>query len=186
MKRHPLEREWKTSATNILSAIQHGFRAQVDVKGKLAEHFLNQHLRSLKKTGVIGDFDWRDKDGIPDFGVLFRSRTLQIECKNVRSGDRTIFKNPPGFKVELQKTRNSKDGTPTRGYKTSEFDVLAACLFNQTRKWKYLFIATKHLECRQGSPDFLEIMQRVPFKPEGKWRIRLQEALIDAVSTKRT
>lgn len=37
MKKHPLEELWNTSAWDILSAVQRGFRAQVDVKGKLAE-----------------------------------------------------------------------------------------------------------------------------------------------------
>ncbi len=36
--RHPLEEEFNASASDILSAIQQGFRAQVDVKGKLLSY----------------------------------------------------------------------------------------------------------------------------------------------------
>jgi hypothetical protein len=38
--RHPLEVKFNASAWDILCAIERGFRAQVDVKGKLAEWFL--------------------------------------------------------------------------------------------------------------------------------------------------
>ena len=61
----------------------------------------------------------------------------------------------------MQKTRNSMDGTPTRGYKVDEFDILGVALFNQTGEWDYYFIATKRLERRPTMPEFLTIMQRV-------------------------
>ena len=40
-QRHPLELELNADARDILSAVQSGFRALVDVKGKLAEYFLD-------------------------------------------------------------------------------------------------------------------------------------------------
>jgi hypothetical protein len=41
MRTHPLENDLNADAADILSAIQKGFRAIIDVKGKLAEYFLD-------------------------------------------------------------------------------------------------------------------------------------------------
>ena len=81
-------------------------------------------------------------------------------------GEDERYRDPEAYKVELQKTRNSKDGTPTRGYRIDEFDILAACLFNQTHEWEYLYVATHRLALRPNMADFLVIMQRVPLRPE--------------------
>jgi len=205
---HPLEEKFNASAWDILSAIERGFRAQVDVKGKLAEYFLFQQLERLKQSGVLETVDWQDKDGQPDFLLGVRGRVLRVECKNVRSvvepaqprrrRSRAIFVDldaPPGspldlgaapqrpyveeYRVELQKTRNSKDGTPTRGYRATEFELLAACLFNRTGRWEYLFIANGHLARRQDNPEFLVIMQPVPMRAEGPWRSDIVDAIHD-------
>jgi hypothetical protein len=181
MKKHPLEELWNTTAWDILSAIQRGFRAQVDVKGKLAEWFLFQRLEKMEQEGALENVDWTDKDGQPDFVVTRAGREIKIECKNVRSPGKA--KRPQEYaRVELQKTRNSKEGEPTRGYKPEEFDVLAACLFNSTRKWEYLFVATRRLT-RRPKPlaQFLTIMQPVPLQPEGFWSYDLFDALKDAI-----
>lgn len=182
MTRHPLEDILNANAADILSAIQKGHRAVVDVKGKLAEFFLENKLEALRHQGVVEDYQWFDRDGVPDFVIRFRGRDLWMECKNIRSKE--LFRKPPAYKVELQKTRNSKDGTNTRGYKIAEFQVLATCLFNHTKQWEYLFICTKHLKRREAAPEFLEIMQPVPLKPVSLWRTDLVEALKEVVSTK--
>jgi hypothetical protein len=69
---HPLELKFNASAWDILSAIEQGFRAQVDVKGKLAEWFLYKQLMELKSRSVIEDVIWYDKDGRPNFDVVAR------------------------------------------------------------------------------------------------------------------
>lgn len=130
--RHPVEDLLNASASDILSAIQRGFRALVDVKGKLAEYFLFQKLEQLQEGGGIESVEWLDKDGQPDFFIGVGGQTLRVECKNVRSGNDERYRNPEAYKVELQKTRNNKDGTPTRGYRIDEFDVLAAGPFHRT------------------------------------------------------
>lgn len=180
MKRHPLETAWCTSAWDILSAIQHGFRAQVDVKGKLAEFHCNKVMEKLKRAGVLKAFTWQDKDGQPDFVATYRGGTLRIECKNVRSGKDGRYRDASAYKVELQKTRNPKTGEPTRGYKPDDFDVLAACPFNQTGKWTFLYIATRRLERRPDKPEYLRIMQPVPLKATGHWKDSLADAIKDA------
>jgi len=178
MTRHPLEDLLNADAVDILSAIQKGHRAVVDVKGKLAEFFLEKKLEAFKQQGVVEDYQWFDRDGVPDFVIKFRGRELWMECKNIRSKE--LFRKPHAYKVELQKTRNSKDGTNTRGYKVAEFQVLAACLFNHTKRWDYLFVCTRHLKRRTTAREFLEIMQPVPLKPEPPWRTDLVEVLAEA------
>lgn len=175
---HALEQLFNASGWDILSAIERGFRAQVDVKGKLAEWFLYKHLVELRELGIIEKVEWRDQDGVPDFLIRIRGRQLQMECKNVRSGD-AAFRN--AFKVEIQKTRNQIGGGPTRGYKADEFDILAACLFNQTGEWKYLYCSTSNLERRPQHPDYLVIMQKVPYQAQDDWRAHLEEAIGDVL-----
>jgi len=166
------------SASDILTAIQRGFRAQVDVRGKLAELFMDRIFDELQKAGRIDGHVWQDVDGKPDFIVRYKGREIVVECKNVRN---EAYRRPPSFKVELQKTRNSMDGTPTRGYKTDEFDILGVALFNQTGSWDYYFIATKRLDRRPDMPDFLTIMQRVPMEENGYWRSDPLKALDDVL-----
>src|SRR3954470_13645326 len=82
--KHPLERLFNARGWDILSAIERGFRAQVDVKGKLAELFLYRRLEALRASGVISGLDWRDQDGIPDFLLTYRGKDFRVECKNIR------------------------------------------------------------------------------------------------------
>jgi len=195
LSRHPLEEKWNTSAADILTAIEHGFRAQVDVKGKLAEYYLFKRLQELEKDGLVKNVQWPDRDGQPDFLVDVRDRTLRIECKNVRSpqatkGGTARRKLPAvaqlvAARVEIQRTRNSKDGTPTRGYRADEFDMLAACLFNVTGRWKFLYVVTHDLRRREKLPDQLEIMQPVPLHPDGPWVDDLEAVVKKAASQKK-
>lgn len=177
--RHPLEDEFNASAWDILSAIQRGFRARVDVKGKLAEYFLNQQFEGLVASKVLDQCIWQDKDGEPDFLVTYHGETLRVECKNVRTHE--LFKKPPAYKVEIQKTRNAIGGGPSRGYRSDEFDVLAACLFNHTHEWKFLYTAAASLRRRDDAPDFLLVMQPVPTAVNPPWHESLVEALDEAL-----
>lgn len=176
---HPLEVKFSASAWDILSAIERGFRAQVDVKGKLAEYFMNRSLQALQQDGTVDGITWEDADGKPDFIVSYKRRKLRLECKNVRS--EVKFKNPLVYKVELQRTRNSKDGTPTRGYKAGDFDVLGVSLFNQTGRWDYAYVAARHLERRMTMPGFLGVMQRVPIDLREPWTDNPLQAFEDAL-----
>ena len=182
MRTHPLEDDLNADAVDILSAIQKGFRAIIDVKGKLAEYFLDQELARLRDKGAIANYHWADKDGEPDFLIEHQGHKLKIECKNIRS--KALFRTPPSYKVELQKTRNSKDGTNTRGYKRNEFDILAACLFNHTKRWEYLFVCTPRLESRPTERTFLKVMQPVPFTATSPWHSTLEAAISERVAKK--
>jgi transcriptional regulator with XRE-family HTH domain len=170
--------DWKVAATDLVEAVSRGFRAQVDVKGKLAELMLYRELERLKKHGEIQNIEWVDEDGRPDFIVKWNDRQVVIECKNVRSPD-SKRKSKESIRVELQKTRNSKDGTNTRAYRTDQFDILSACLFNRTGDWSFVHIAARHLQPRDGASGFLKIMQEVPRQPHGDWRGTIFEAFTD-------
>jgi hypothetical protein len=168
------------TASDILDAIGRGFRTQADVKGKLAELYLSRELDGLLKSGVIEQYDWRDKDGLPDFGVKVFDKSLEVEVKNVRAG-KAIWKDPPGFLLELQKTRNSKGGKNTRSYPITAFDIVVACLFNQSKHWRFLYVATKKLARTKLDKTLLEIYHRVPPQAEPPWRETLREAIEDCI-----
>lgn len=172
---HDLEDLLKAPAADIMDAIMMGFRAQVDVKGKLAELYLFRYLKSLAAKGLIENLEWRDKDAIPDFAFTYRGKRYQMECKNVRN---EVYKTPEfSYKVEIQRTRNSKDGSNTRSYRVGYFDILAVCIFNQTGKWDFMFIRAKDLEVVEKSSDLLRIMQRVPTNETGPWKSDLIDVL---------
>lgn len=117
---HELEKLFNAPAEDIMEAILKGFRAQVDVKGKLAELYLSKYLKELLDSNMINDLIWEDKDGEPDFKFSYKNNMYRLECKNLRN---EIYKRPnEAYKVEIQKTRNSKDGTNTRSYRVDYFD----------------------------------------------------------------
>jgi hypothetical protein len=184
---HPLEDILQAPAVDILEAIYNGFRAQVDVKGKLAELYLARQFKALQGARVISGFVWNDEDDKPDFVVSYRGRELRVECKNVRSADEGIYKTDPHkgwYKVEIQKTRGGLDpktGQKTRGYRFDRFEILAACLFNQIRRWKYLFTLSRHLARREDDPDLLAVFQPVPPTPRGPWTPDLSNVMKQAI-----
>jgi hypothetical protein len=172
---HELEDLLKAPASDIMEAILKGFRARVDVKGKLAELYLHRYLKDLEDNGVIQSLEWRDKDGLPDFAFKFKRKGYQMECKNLRN---EVYRKPViSYKVEIQRTRNSKDGINTRSYRVDYFDILAACTFNQTGKWDFIFIRADDLEIVSDNPELLKIMQRVPTEIIGPWKRDLIDVL---------
>jgi hypothetical protein len=187
-EQHPVELELNASAKDILDAISAGFRAKIDVKGKLAELYLARQLETLRASGSIARFEWNDVDGRPDFTVLIGGKEIVVECKNVRSPTKDELKRPRERwkpRVELQKTRNSKDGAQTRGYRIDEFDVLCVSLFNQTGRWEYVHALTADLARRPEDPERLVIMQPVPLQLSDVWKGSLLDVLNAAASTKR-
>lgn len=198
---HPMEAVFNASVDDILGAIEHGFRAQADVKGKLAEFFLFPILQELERQGVISDLEWLDKDGKPDFTFEYNGKTLRIECKNVRNilyphhREKCLSEYEGYYCVESQKTRQGKKRKPkakktkggqadavveaveveqTRGYKVGHFEILAACLFNQNGKWEYLFTSADNLISTDG---VLAVFQPVPQQENETWKTSLTDVL---------
>lgn len=168
-------------AADILDAISSGFRAQVDVRGKLAELYLYRILETLQKAGSISHLRWSDTDGEPDFFLCYKEHHLSIQCKNVRSGKGRCRGGEAGsFRVELQKTRGGidpKTGEKTRLYRPDEFDIVAVCLFNQKRVWEYVYAATRNLARHRIQTDRLEIMHVIPQPPASGWHEDLLDVL---------
>lgn len=61
---HRLEDILKAPADDIMDAILKGFRAQIDVKGKLSELYAYQYIKQLEEENIIEQVEWRDTDGI--------------------------------------------------------------------------------------------------------------------------
>ncbi|MDB5542588.1 MAG: hypothetical protein JWQ89_4315 [Devosia sp.] len=152
---HVLEREFELSSREILEIIAGRSRLSVAVKGGVAEHHMQRQFEGNSDVSRVAR---RDRDGEPDFDVGLRDgRTFVVECKNVspnRYADGTI-------KVEVQKTRASKNDPASRFYKVTEFDVVGACLFSATRTWEFRFAKSESLRRHAEFPDRLAPMQRV-------------------------
>jgi len=171
---HKLETEWGASAWDVLSATARGFRAKVCVLGKLAEFKLFEIIEEHRELDSrLSTVTWNDADDQPDFLVTWDGAPVRIECKNVRR----YADKPSRLRVELQKTRNSKDGSNTRSYRRDKFDVLAACLYNQARSWRFVFCPTKHLVAPPSLPDLLAIYHEIPSPTTLPWTDKLIDAL---------
>lgn len=183
---HPLEAKLNAPAADIMDAIAKGFRAQADVKGKLAELYFSRALEHLKVRGVIQGFTWNDKDGEPDFVVEIDGKKLVAEVKNIRSGSQKRLVGDGWGTVELQKTRNGVDasGQKTRGYQKDHFDLLGVCLFNQTGQWTYCFADSSHLSVRTTDANILEIYQRVTYTGNDVWKTDLEAVIRSALARK--
>lgn len=168
---HPVERMLNASARDILDALENGFRARADLKGKLAELFMSRHLDELQRAGYVDRYEWFDQDGVPDFTIWLTSqRIVTLEVKNVRSGRGPL-------RVETQKTRPSRADPMSRYYRADQFDILAACLYNRTGRWEYLFVRTSDLRRLASNERYLEPMQAVPDPVSPPWHDRLTELL---------
>jgi hypothetical protein len=102
-----VEKDLKSSVSDICEALSMGSRAVVDVKGKLAELHLKRELESLMDAGKIDKVKPQDKDGKPDFIITYKGKPYKLECKNIRSGEKNTYrknKSTMAYKVEVQKT----------------------------------------------------------------------------------
>lgn len=142
---HPLERLLGLPAYDILDVVQEHFRLLVALRGSVAEHHLADVLRA---TDGVTDVEAIDKDGEPDFRVVFERRPVRIECKNTLRG--TTKDGHP--RVDFQKTRAAKGDPCSRYYAPSQFEVLAACLHPVTEAWEYTFCSTATLPPHKKCP----------------------------------
>lgn len=146
---HPLEVELGLPANTILDMIGSAFRLKVAVRGRAAEQHLEEQLRTAAGVSRVTPLD---RDGWPDFEVRFRRRRpIRIECKNVLR--KTTTKGDP--RVDFQKTRASKNKPCSRFYKSSQFEVLAACLHPVTTRWEYHFSDTASLPDHPQCPGHI-------------------------------
>ncbi|MGA5464451.1 hypothetical protein [Mycobacterium sp. NPDC050041] len=152
---HVLEQQFNLTSPEILEIISGRNRLAVAVRGGVAEYHLEQLLRSSKSIAKVNRLD---VDALHDFDVTFASGDrLRIECKNASpkaSADGT-------YKVEVQKTRSSKNDPASRFYPADAFDVVAACLFSVTGRWEFRFGRTSQLPRHGVFGDRLAAVQKI-------------------------
>lgn len=131
--RHVLEKQFQLTSEEILDIIGGRHRLAVAVRGGVTEHHLEKVLRA---DPAVAEVVRLDVDAMHDFDVTLQDgRRLRVECKNAspkRAADGS-------FRVEVQKTRASKNDPASRFYALDAFDVVAACLFSPTGAWDFRY-----------------------------------------------
>jgi hypothetical protein len=112
-----------------------------------------------------------DQDAQPDFLVtLDGGREVTIECKNVSP----IRRANGDIKVEVQKTRSSRDDPAGRFYRRDQFDLVAASLWPVAGRWEFRFKATEALDAHPRFPDRVAPIQIVD---DDTWSETVADAL---------
>ncbi|NTW40377.1 MAG: hypothetical protein HGA44_10905 [Cellulomonadaceae bacterium] len=164
---HALEELFGLDAREILDIIASRMRLEVAVKGGVAEHHLEKQLTS---DALVSQVTRLDADGQPDFEVtLADGRCVLVECKNASP---ELYANGD-YKVEVQKTRATRDDPAGRLYRPEQFDVVAACIYSATSRWEFRFRQTRDLTRHAKHPDRLAALHRV----DGTWHTSLPDAL---------
>lgn len=170
MAKHPLEKKYGLSSTELLDAVEARFRLKVAIEGAVAEFQMAKHMVRLCGTSITS-YKQHDDDGRPDFSIWIKGRSnpLLAECKNIRES-----KKPGGeayrvrgqivaYKVETQKTRAAKGDPTSRFYGVEQYHILGVCLGKKTGDWSdFLFARTIDLERHATYTQKLKVMQRVP------------------------
>jgi hypothetical protein len=164
---HDLEAAYDLSALEILEIVAERSRLAMALRGGVAEHHLGRHLRSDPSVGAA---EVGQQEGPPDYWVTMTSGLeVTVECKN--ASPKPYADGTP--KVEVQKTRASRDDPLSRFYSANAFDVLAACLYGPTGRWDFRFKRTSALEPHPDHPDKVAPMQRI----DASWSDSLSAAL---------
>ena len=134
---HPLAVEYGLTPDELLDAISRRFRAKVTLEGAVAEVHLGKHIKNAQTQGLIERYEEHDLDAYPDYTIWVPNgpaNGYRIECKNVRDSEEAYRTDGSivAYKVEMQKTRASKEDASSRFYGTSQFDILAVCLGKKT------------------------------------------------------
>jgi hypothetical protein len=144
---HKLLAQSRLTIDELLDMIVANPRLHTAVRGGVAE----QHLFALlERTPGVTGLKKLSLDGQPDFSLHYRRRPLRIECKNVSPNTRNGLP-----RVDFQKTRAAKGDPCSRYYASSQFEVLAACIYPVTRCWEFRFHLTKTLQEHKKCPGKL-------------------------------
>ena len=180
---HALEKEWGTTAEEILTAIARSSDLTLrGIRGILAEAIFEQRLlpklepEGWKAIKVVGDQSY-------DF-LIEREQTrvkIQVKLQRKERGEpkeyaarsRALLECPleTVYVVEVQKTRSGqKHGEKTRPYRFGDFDILAVNLHPVTGSWeRFAFTVGSWLLPRAKEPNLIEIFQPVPITPDEYW-----------------
>ncbi len=130
---------------------------------------MSRHLDELQRAEVIDHYEWFDQDGVPDFTIWFTDGVeIRLEVKNVRSGAGHL-------RAETQKTRASRGDPMSRFYRVDQFEIIAACLFNATGRWDYVFARSADLVRLASDPDYLATIQPIDKAITPPWHGSLAE-----------
>ncbi|MGD9528886.1 hypothetical protein [Pseudonocardia sp.] len=152
---HDLEEQFAMTSAEILEMISDRNRLAVAVRGGVAEHHLGKALASEPGVAALASLD---KDGQHDFDVtLTDSRLVRVECKNCSPAQ---YANGD-LKVEVQKTRASKNDPASRFYRADQFDILAACLYAPTGEWRFAYRPTRLMERHPEHAERLAVLHHV-------------------------
>jgi len=155
-KLHQLEDQFQMDAAEILDMILSNNRLHIAAKGAVAQEHLRKYLEDLHSLGALEHFEQIDKDGQPDFRLVFEGRSYLLECKNVEKEKRA----GGPMTVDFQRTRAPKEAPHLRYYHEDEFELLAACTFNRSGEWEFHFIRTAILD-RRADPHADRFLNRV-------------------------
>jgi hypothetical protein len=181
MAKHPLEDYFGLTASELLDAINSRFRLKVAVGGAVAEVQMQKHVEKLDAT-LVERFEAHDIDGHPDFSIYVRGLKQPIfaECKNARNESYMNKGKLVNYRVEIQKTRASKEDPTSRLYGFEQFQILGVCLGNQTGDWSdFVFIRTVDLPPNALHPNKIQVMNRVPLigGKMGEWSTDLEQII---------
>jgi len=160
-----LESYFGLTADELFKAILGNPRCLMNVKGAVAEEHLRLLIEHLRVQGVIDGYTVGG-EGQPDFALSYRGRTLHTECKNVQKAKNIANQESLALvTIDFKKTRNQLGGKHLRFYHRDEFDIVAACLFNRTQQWRFVFARTDAFPEHPAHPglghlhDKLEVMR---------------------------
>lgn len=66
------------NAVEILDMVLSNNRLHIAVKGAVAQEHLRKYLENLHDYGVLEDIEKIDKDGQPDFRIVFEGRSYLL------------------------------------------------------------------------------------------------------------
>jgi hypothetical protein len=170
---HKLEIEFRMTAYEILDVVLKNNRTLMNLKGAIAQEHLSRYLKDLMLKGIIENYESIDKDGQPDFKIKFRNKEFFLECKNVEKEK----KGSKDITIDFWRTRYQKTKGPiSRFYHQNDFQVLAACLYNRTGKWEFLFIKTRALPRHPEDPE--KFTNRTSLSPNTTYASEWKNTLI--------
>jgi len=168
-----LAEKYMLSPEDILKVIARSPRCEQMVKGFVAEYHLERKLDDLVAAGKIMAYQRLDRDGQPDFLITTADGSLKLECKMFMSAKSS----QRGYKVDFQKTRNSPGDPLSRFYRRADFDILAACTYNQNERWDFVFIWTVDLPIDEKAGQ--DCLKKAVYYRQGDplWSTSLEEIL---------
>lgn len=136
---HELIKELGVAPETLFDLIQGAGRLKMAVRGWVAEQHLYDQLEAIEG---VSECNRLEVDGKPDISLRWKnSAPILIECKNTL---RKTYQDGVA-KVDFQKTRAAKGDPCSRYYRTSDFQILAACLHSVTEQWDFQFALTNSL-----------------------------------------